>query len=174
MHAIRQSSLNTLNLKQPKDTLVSDKDELVGDFMQQTCAELADAVVFPSDWLARAVQEDGWNLPKASTFVVPNLLPDYLLERHIPHDPTKHNITEVIFLSGCSPVELKFPNGSPRLFPIACFLWTFVCLERNRNICRCHHHVSRKAYSSRSYHISWQVPGDKWQIRGGLDSSTTQ
>lgn len=88
MHGAEVEWSAMLNKRYPKDQMVAKQA-----VFEQRSAELADAIVSPSDYMLDYLHKRGWTLPN-QTFVVPNIVPVGPVVS-LPENPTP--ITELVF-----------------------------------------------------------------------------
>ena len=70
--------------------------ELEMDFMERSSVAMADVVVSPSQYLVRWMEQSGWEFPQR-TYVVPNVLPQWVWSRDGEFNTARRPIREIVF-----------------------------------------------------------------------------
>ncbi len=70
--------------------------ELEMDFMERSSVAMADVVVSPSQYLVRWMEQTGWEFPQR-TYVVPNVLPQWVWSRVGEFNTARRPIREIVF-----------------------------------------------------------------------------
>jgi len=75
---------------------VCDVGELEMDFMERSSVAMADVVLSPSQYLTRWMEQNGWKFPQR-TYVVPNVLPQWVRSGVGEFNPARRRIREIVF-----------------------------------------------------------------------------